>query len=135
MASSSRNFTIDWNSTEIADVQAKSFNYTASLVNVTTDDHDGWETFLSVPGTRGITISISGVAEDEAVLADAISATATDGARGAVLHLPSTQATPGNISGNFILTSFSYDGSASDGSVEFSLEAQLSGAPTYTASV
>ena len=132
MASSSRDFTIDWDATEIADVRSKSFNYTSDLVDVTTDDDDGWATFLAQPGRRGLTVSISGVAEDESVLADAIAATVAS--KTAILHLPSTQATPGNITGLFLVTNFSYEGSASDDTVEFSIELQSTGSQAYTAS-
>lgn len=132
MASSSRSFTIDWDSTEIADVQSKSFNLENSLVDVTTDDDNGWATFLAEPGRQSMTIEVSGIAENEAVLADAIVASTTD--QTAIINLPSTQTTPGNITGTFIVTSFSYSGAAPDGSVEFTLSAQSSGSQAYTAS-
>jgi len=133
MASSARSFTIDWASVEIADVQSKSFEVTNSLVDVTTDDDDGIATYLSTIGKQEMTVSISGVAASETVLADAY--VIADSSQTAIIHLPSTLTTPGNITGTFIVESFSYDAPASDGTVTFSLSLRRSGSATYTASV
>ena len=52
--------------TTIANVSAKSVEINNSGVDITTDDSDGWQTFLEAPGTRSVNLSISGVADDAA---------------------------------------------------------------------
>jgi len=129
---SSRDFTIDWDSTTIADVQSKAFTKSAEPIDVTTDDDSGWRTLLSTPGVRSVEVTISGIADDETVLADIFAASDLDQTLSATL--PTALTTAGTISGTFFISSFEYNGSASDGSEEFSATFMSSGEVTYTAS-
>lgn len=128
----SRDLTIDWDSVTLANVQSKQITVNNSYVDVTTDDDNGWRTLLADPATRGVDVSVSGIADDEAILADIMAANV----QGLTLQgdLPSSLTTPGNISGTFLVTSFEMNGSSPDGAVEFSASFQSTGAVTYTAS-
>lgn len=129
---SSRTFTMDWDSTTIADVQSKAFTINAEPVDVTTDDDDGWRTLLADPGVRSIEVTVSGIADDEAVLADIFAASDLD--KTLQIDLPSSLTTPGNLSGNFFVSSMEYSGGSPDGACEFSITFMSNGAVTYTAS-
>ncbi len=128
----SRDLTIDWNSIEIANVQSKQFTINNEYVDVTTDDDNGWRTLLADPGTRAVEVQVSGVATSEAVLADIMAASIS--AQTLEVNLPSSLATPGDLSGSFLVSSYEYNGASSDGSVEFSASFMSTGAVTYTAS-
>lgn len=128
----SRDFTIDWDSVELANVQSKSFNVNNEYADVTTDDDDGWITLLADPATRGVEVSVSGIAESEAVLADIMAASVAAATLDA--NLPSSLAVPGSLSGSFLITSFSYDGSGSGEAVTFSATFRSTGEVTYTPS-
>lgn len=128
----SRDLTIDWDSVLIADVQSKSFSINAEPVDVTTDDDAGWRTLLADPGVMSIEVQVSGIADDEGVLAD-IMAAATLG-KTMTVDLPSSLAVPGSLTGTFNVTNFEYNGGGPDGAVEFSATFASSGAITYTAS-
>lgn len=128
----SRDLTIDWDSVTLANVRSKSFTKNAEPVDVTTDDDNGWRTLLSQPGVRSIEVTVGGIAADEAVLADIMAASDLDQAL--QVDLPSSLATPGNLSGTFFVSSFEMNGSSPEGAVEFSATFMSSGAVTYTAS-
>lgn len=129
---SSRDFSIDWDSTTIVDVQSKAFTINAEPVDVTTDDDSGWRTLLDDPGVRSVEVTVSGIADDESVLADIMAASDLTLALSATL--PTALASAGTLAGTFFVTNFEYNGGSPDGAVEFSATFQSSGAVTYTAS-
>lgn len=129
---SSRDLTIDWDSTTIANVRSKTFGVSAEPVDVTTDDDNGWRTLLNDPGVRSVEVTVDGIADNEAVLADIMAANDLTLALSATL--PTSLTTAGSLSGTFFVSAFEYNGSGSDGAVEFSATFQSSGAVTYTAS-
>ena len=129
---SSRDLTIDWDSTTLANVQSKSFSINAEPVEVTTDDDNGWRTLLDDPGVRSIEVSVSGIADDEAVLADIMAANDLTLALSATL--PTSLSNAGTVAGTFFVTNFEMNGGGPDGAVEFSATFQSSGEVTYTAS-
>ncbi len=129
----SRDLTIDWDSITLVNVQSKQFGINNSYVDVTTDDDAGWRTLLADPGTRSIDVSVSGIANDEAVLADIMAASVS--ALTMKIDIPSSLTTPGNLTGSFLVTSFEYEGGAPDDAVEFSATFESTGSVTYTASV
>lgn len=126
-----RALTIDWNSTTLVGVNQKTYSVNNEYVDVTTDDDSGERTLLADPGVRSFEASVSGITSDEVLIA-AISAASVSG-QTLKLDLPSSLATPGNLSGTFLVSSFEYSGT-SDGAVEFSASFQSTGAVTYTAS-
>lgn len=129
---SSRSMTVDWDSTTIADVQSKAFTINAEPVDVTTDDDAGWRVLLDNPGVRSVEVTVSGIAEDEAVLADIMAA--SDLTKAISIALPSSLTTPGTLAGTWFVSSFEYTGGEPSGAVEFSATFQSTGAVTYTAS-
>jgi TP901-1 family phage major tail protein len=126
-----RQFTFDWDSTTLAGVRSRSLSISNEYVDVTNDDDVAWRTLLSDPGTRSMEVTIGGIVTDEAVLADIMAANVA----AAVLQadLPSSLATPGNLSGNWLISSYETSGDH-DGACEFSITFMSTGAVTYTAS-
>lgn len=126
-----RELTVDWDSTTLVGVRSRTVSNTNEMVDVTTDDDSGWRKLLADPGMKSVEVSISGVTSDEVLLAEFYNASTT----GETLQvsLPSSLATPGNLSGTFHLSSFEQSGEH-DGAYEFSATFMSSGAVTYTAS-
>lgn len=126
-----RELTVDWDSTTLVGVRSRTISNTNEMVDVTTDDDSGWRTLLADPGLKSVEVSVSGVTSNEVLLAEFYNASTT----GETLQvsLPSSLATPGNLSGTFHLSSFEQSGEH-DGAYEFSATFMSSGAVTYTAS-
>jgi TP901-1 family phage major tail protein len=126
-----RELTIDWSATTLVGVQSRGISNTNALVDVTTDDDNGWRTLLATPGLKSVDVTVSGVASDEVLLAEFYNASVT----GETLQvsLPSSLATPGNVSGTFMLASFNQEANH-DGSYNFEAQFQSSGVVAYTAS-
>jgi len=126
-----RALTIDWDSTTLVGVRSRTISNSNEMVDVTTDDDSGWRTLLADPGLKAVEITVSGVASDEVLLAEFYNASTT----GETLQvsLPSSLATPGNVSGTFHLSAFEQSGDH-DGAYEFSATFMSSGTVTYTAS-
>ena len=126
-----RAFTFDWDSTTLAGVRTRALSVTNDYVDVTTDDDTGWRTLLADPGLRSIEVTIGGIVTDEAVLADIMAANVAVATLQA--DLPSSLASPGNLSGDYLISSFETSGDH-DGAVEFSVTFMSTGEITYTAS-
>ena len=126
-----RDFTFDWDSTTLVGVRTRGMTVTNDYVDVTTDDDSGWRTLLAQPGLRSIEVTVGGISSDEVLLADImaanVAATTLQGA------LPSSLASPGNMSGSFLVSSFEKT-AEHDGAVEFTATFMSTGVVTYTAS-
>lgn len=133
MAFNGRELTVDWDAVTIAGVRQKTASLSKSMVDVTTDDADGWRTLLPAPGMRSIDITIDGVTENEVFIAEFFKADTAVTGEPVVVNLPSTLAVPGDYTGTFMLVSFEHSG-AHDGEYAFSVQLQSSGPVTYTAS-
>jgi|TARA_R110000868_G_scaffold276708_4_gene536436 TP901-1 family phage major tail protein len=131
MAFNGRQFTFDWDSTTLAGVRSRSVSISNDYVDVTNDDDAGWRALLADPSVRSVEVTISGITSDEILLAEVMKANIT----GEVLQadLPSTLASPGNLSGTYVVSSFEQNGDH-DGAVEFSATFMSTGAIVYTAS-
>lgn len=126
-----RSLVLDWSSTTLAGVRSRGINTSSDYVDVTTDDDSGWRTLLADPGVRSVEITVSGIATDEILLTDIYAANvASDTLE---VTLPSSLATPGNLSGSFLVSSFEQS-AETDGAYEFSATFMSTGAVTYTAS-
>lgn len=126
-----RSLTIDWDGTTLVGVRTRGVTNSNEMVDVTTDDDNGWRKLLATPGVKSVEVTVGGISSDEVLLAEFYNASTT----GETLQvdLPSSLATPGNLSGTFHLSSFEITGEH-DGAVEFSATFQSSGAVSYTAS-
>jgi TP901-1 family phage major tail protein len=126
-----REFTFDWDATTLVGVRSRGVTMSNDMVDVTTDDDAGWRTLLATPGMKAIEVTVSGISSDEVLIAEFFNASTT----GETLQgdLPSSLASPGNLSGTFHLSSFEINGEH-DGAVEFSATFMSSGEVTYTAS-
>lgn len=126
-----RELTIDWDSTTLVGVRTRGVTNSNEMVDVTNDDDSGWRTLLATPGVKSVEVTVGGISSDEVLLAEFYNASTTG--ETLKVDLPSSLATPGNISGTFHLASFEITGEH-DGAVEFSSTFNSSGAVTYTAS-
>ena len=116
---------IKWDSVTLVGVRTKGWTATADLVDVTTDDDNGWRTLLATPGLRSVEVTVGGVSSDQVLINEFFNGT------GETLtgELPTTT---GTISGTFYLSSFEQTGEH-DGAVEFSATFMSSGVVAYTA--
>lgn len=128
-----RALTINWETVTIVGVNDKSAKFTNEMVDITTDDDAGWQTFLPQPGKRGASWTISGVHSSEVLLAAMMAANASIATGTVTVNLPSALTTPGDVEGEGVITSMEIS-AASDGSVEFTVEIMSTGALVYTAS-
>ena len=126
-----RELTIDWDGTTLVGVRTRGVTSSNEMVDVTTDDDNGWRTLLATPGVKSVEVTVGGISSDEVLLAEFYNASTTG--ETLQIDLPSSLASAGNISGTFHLASFEITGEH-DGAVEFSSTFQSSGAVTYTAS-
>ncbi len=126
-----RELTFDWDSTTLVGVVTRGLTITNDFVDVTTDDDAGRRTLLADPGVRSVEVTVGGVSSDEVLLAAIMAASVT--AATLKVDLPSSLATPGNLSGSYVVSSYETSGET-DGAVEFSATFMSTGAVTYTAS-
>ena len=126
-----RELTIDLDGTTLVGVRTRGVTSSNEMVDVTTDDDNGWRTLLATPGVKSVEVTVGGISSDEVLLAEFYNASTTG--ETLQIDLPSSLASAGNISGTFHLASFEITGEH-DGAVEFSSTFQSSGAVTYTAS-
>jgi len=127
---SGRSLTLDWDSTTLVGVQSKSIDFTADRVDVTTDDDNGWATFLPAPGKKSGSTEVSGITSDEVLINEYFNGSGED----VVVNLPSVLTTPGTITGSGLMTNLSLS-AEHDGAYQFSATIITSGAVTYVASV
>jgi TP901-1 family phage major tail protein len=128
MAESGRALTINWKAVTLAGVQSKGVTMTNELIDVTSDDSNGWRTLLGTPGVRAVDVTVGGVTEDQVLIADFMNNQNTGAT---VVNLPTTT---GTLNGTFMLGSFNMTGEH-DGAVEFEVEFQSTGAVTFTPGV
>ena len=124
-----RELTIDWDSVTLVGVRSKGITRNNELVDVTTDDDNGWRTLLATPGIKSVEVTVSGISSDEVLIAEFYNASVTG--ETLTINLPTGS---GTESGTFMLASFESNGEH-DGAVEFSATFQSSGEVAYTASV
>lgn len=116
---------IDWDAVTLVGVRTKGWTATADLVDVTTDDDNGWRTLLATPGLRSVEVTVGGISSDQVLIAEFFSGTGET----LTVQLPTTT---GTLAGTFYLSSFEQTGEH-DGAVEFSATFMSSGAVAYTA--
>lgn len=116
---------IKWDSVTLVGVRTKGWTATADLVDVTTDDDNGWRTLLATPGLKSVEVTVGGISSDQVLINEFFNGT------GETLtgELPTTT---GTIAGTFYLSSFEQTGEH-DGAVEFSATFMSSGVVAYTA--
>lgn len=131
MAHNGRELKFDWDTDTLAGVQSRTLSFSNNYVDVTNDDSNAWRTLLADPGTRSVEVSISGVTENEILIADITAANVA----AAVLEatLPTDLAVAGNVSGNWLISALELGGDH-DGEYTFSVTFMSTGPVTYTAS-
>lgn len=121
-----RDLRIKRGSTVIAVANTKTVTINNTPVDVTGDDDAGFVTLLSKPGTKQITVAISGFTDDTTLRDAAVQGTALLTAH-TVEFLGSSGTADYTITGDFFMDSFSETG-ASDGALEFTANLLSSGA-------
>lgn len=126
-----RQLSFDWDSTTLVGVRSRGVTMSNDMVDVTTDDDDGWRTLLATPGVKSVEIQLDFVTSDEVLIAEFFNANTT----GETLQadLPSSLAVPGNFSGTYHLSNLEYSGDTG-GELSMSATFMSSGEVTYTAS-
>lgn len=109
--------------TAIAGARTKAFNLNNTKIDTTNDDSAGWSECLATPGEKSVSITVSGIADDEVLLTEAMSA--TDIQDEYLFEWPTSK----KLYGNFVITSFSQTGEY-QGSVTFEATLESSGAVT-----
>ena len=122
-----RALTIDWDAVTLVGVRTKGYTLTNDMVDVTTDDDEGWRTLLADPGLRSMEVTVGGISSDQVLIAEVTKASITG--ETLTVQLPTTT---GTLAGLFFISSFEQTGEH-DGAVEFSATFMSSGEVTYTA--
>lgn len=111
--------------TLIAGCRTKNFSVNNTSIDTSTDDSAGVKALLEIPGEKSVAISVSGIADDEVLLTEAMSATDIQD------EYLFEWATSKKLYGLFNITSFTMTGEY-QGAVTF--EASFESAGTVTAS-
>lgn len=112
----------------VAAVRTRSMTLGNEVVDITSDDDNGFRTMLQDPGTKTLDLTVEGVFKDATMLTVAMST--TDIMEGFSILFP----TIGTIAGEFVVTSFEA-GAAYNEAGTFSCSLQSSGAFTFTPAV
>jgi TP901-1 family phage major tail protein len=118
---------IDWDAVTLVGLRTKGYTFTNDMVDVTTDDDDGWRTLLADPGLRSMEVTVGGISSDQVLINEVTKASITG--ETLTVQLPTTT---GTLSGLFFISSFEQNGEH-DGAVEFTATFMSSGVVTYTA--
>ena len=118
-----RDFVLNKDGTPIAGVRTKSYSISNETIDFTDDDSAGWQELATASGQRSVTISVSGVYDDDVLLTSAIATDISDS-----YTLVNSART---IAGTFMITSYSESGEHT-GEVTFEAEMTSSGAITVT---
>lgn len=130
MAYNGRDMTVDFNSTTLVGVRNKGVSINNSPVDVTSDDDDGWQKLLAEPGKRTVEVSVSGVTEDEVLMAEVMTGAGSFTLKSGVVNLATGS---GTLTSNWFVSTLEHTGEH-DGALEFSATLMSSGAVTYSAS-
>lgn len=114
--------------TTVAAVRTRSMTLGNEVVDITSDDDNGFRTMLADPGTKTLDLTVEGVFKDATMLTIAMSA--SDILEAFSILFPSI----GTIAGDFVVTSFEA-GAAYNEAGTFSCSLQSSGTFTFTAAV
>lgn len=114
--------------TTVAAVRTRSMTLGNEVVDITSDDDNGFRTMLADPGTKTLDLTVEGVFKDATMLTIAMSA--SDILEAFSILFPSI----GTIAGDFVVTSFEA-GAAYNEAGTFSCSLQSSGTFTFTPAV
>lgn len=114
--------------TTVAAVRTRSMTLGNEVVDITSDDDNGFRTMLAEPGNKTLDLTVEGVFKDATMLTVAMSG--TDIMEAFSILFPSI----GTIAGEFLVTSFEA-GAAYNEAGTFSCSLQSSGAFTFTPAV
>lgn len=119
-----RTAALTWGGSAIGGVKEKGVTINGSAVDITDDNDSGWRTLLTVPGSRSVDITVSGVTKTDALKQDVFNGTTTKA-------LTLTYTDGGVLSGTFYLDPYEDTGPMDD-AITYSATFSSSGAVTYT---
>ena len=114
--------------TTVAAVRTRSMTLGNEVVDITSDDDNGFRTMLAEPGNKTLDLTVEGVFKDATMLTVAMST--SDILEAFSILFP----TIGTIAGDFVVTSFE-SGAAYNEAGTFSCSLQSSGTFTFTPAV
>lgn len=123
-----RTLVIEWDTVDLVGVRSKTFTINNEYVDTTNDDDDGWVTRLASPATRSVEVQVSGITENQILIAEMMKANI----EGEPLDIELPTASGAQLSGTFLVSTFEGSGEH-DGAYEFSATFVSTGAVTYTA--
>ena len=112
--------------TAIAGVRVKGLAINNEIVDITSDDSNGWRESLAEPGQKSLEITVSGVSDDRVMLAAAMSGSDVSD------EYMLTWADGADVYGTFMIASYSDE---YNNAVTFEATLQSSGSVTYQAGV
>lgn len=133
MANIGRDLLIKIGAAVIAGVRTKSVAFNGEPVDATSDDTNGFRTYLSDPGTKSFDFGVEGIVEDD-VVQDIVFGGGSLLLTNVTLEFPlrTGDATKATITGNVFLANFSEDASHTD-AITYSMSLQSSGPWVYAA--
>ena len=123
---SGRKLTIEWAGTIVKGVKKKSAKFSREAIDITSDDDQGFATYLAEPGVISAEWSVEGITSDEKLLAACL-AGAPYTTPAVTINLP----TGGKVEVTMFLSELEVTGDT-DGAFEFSATMMSSGIPVYT---
>ncbi|WP_294344691.1 phage tail tube protein [Prosthecochloris sp.] len=112
--------------TAIAGVRVKGLAINNEIVDITSDDSNGWRESLAEPGQKSLEVTVSGVSDDRVMLAAAMSSSDVSD------EYMLTWADGADVYGTFMIASYSENGEYNT-AVTFEATLQSSGSVTYQA--
>ena len=112
--------------TAIAGVRVKGLTVNNEIVDISSDDSNGWRESITEPGQKSVEITVSGVTDDRVMLAAAFSASDVSD------EYMLTWSDGADVYGNFCIASYSESGEYNN-AVTFEATLQSAGSITYQA--
>ncbi|ARC87139.1 phage tail tube protein [Rhodovulum sp. MB263] len=123
---SGRQLTIEWDGTIIKGVKNKTASFSREGIDITSDDDQGFQTFLPEPGVISSEWSVEGITGDETLIAACLAGAPYE-TPPVTINLP----TGGKVEITMFLSQLEITGNT-DGAFEFSATMMSSGIPVYT---
>lgn len=117
--------------TTVAGVQSKSIAFSNGTLDVTNDDSSGVRTLLEGLYGKAFSISVSGIAQDDATLGDIRTAALAGTANNFQFVIPGSTSN-GTYEGSFIITSLTESGGGQDEAYSFECTFESAGAVTFS---
>lgn len=123
-AQTGRSVAFRWNAGQVLGVREKALSINGEVINISSDEDNGWQTLLADPGEKSVTIGLSGVTKDRTLKNDFFN-------NNTIRPVTYTYSDGSVISGNFKLASYN-EGTPYNDAVSFDADLQSTGVVTWT---